>query len=560
MKGERYDVVVVGGGPNGLGIAAYLAKAGLKVCVCEERNQVGGGAENTEPIPGFRIDPHATYLYGAAAPAFEQLELWRYGFRMRYYRTLAGTVTLDGKAIIAGRFNVENTMKSIERYSKKDTTFASMIFGAKLEKELVAFLRSIYWTPPYTHNMWSESDDLPWMKVLKEKIPFLYEFIDPEKSTYEIIDDIAEFEPLKVVVGQGAWYNGPHPAWRGMGIFGLSAALLMFYSSGSPLGGMHSYMHTLLRCALAHGTKVLTNSSVEEIIVEGGEVKGVVLSESSPAQNKVILADRFVVSAVDVKQTFLKLIGPKYLDKGFLQNVKDISLKGGSLFVLHLIVRELPKYKGDAGEVFAGENYPSVVVLPGDSREYVMNQTRDIYSKRTHPKTQESCLIMVCCHDIYDRTRCPEGYHVLSPIYIQVPPPEYHIDGPEAVNKAKDEIIELMLNCLAKFAPNMTRKNIIAMFVNTPYDSELRNVGFIGGNWYATRHCEDQWWSYRPLPELVRYRTPIHKLYLCHQTSYPGGLCLMAVPYNLMHILIDDGMLKAPDWWYPSPWHIKEEG
>ncbi len=206
----------------------------------------------------------------------------------------------------------------------------------------------------------------------------------------------------------------------------------------------------------------------------------------------------------------------------------------------------------------SNKNMPLLFVLHGDSRSFILNQARDIFSFRTHPQSEESMHIMVCCHDIYDDTRCPPGYHVLSPIYIQVPPPEYHRDGPDAVNKAKWEIAEGMIELLRKFAPNMTEKNIVAKFINTPLDSEFRNTGLIGGNWYAIRECEDQWWSFRPIPELARYRTPIHKLYLCHQTSYPGGLCLLAVPYNLMHILIDDGAIEKPEWFIPSPYHISD--
>ncbi len=91
----------------------------------------------------------------------------------------------------------------------------------------------------------------------------------------------------------------------------------------------------------------------------------------------------------------------------------------------------------------------------------------------------------------------------------------------------------------------MTGDNIVDVFVNTPYDSEFRNAGHVGrqlvrrppvGRPVVPRH--------RPLPELSRYRTPIDGLYLCNQTSHPGGLCLMAVPYNLMHILIDDGIVE----------------
>ena len=51
-KDKRYDVVIVGGGSNGLGIAAYLAKCGVKVCLVEARREVGGGCETIEPIPG----------------------------------------------------------------------------------------------------------------------------------------------------------------------------------------------------------------------------------------------------------------------------------------------------------------------------------------------------------------------------------------------------------------------------------------------------------------------------------------------------------------------------
>jgi phytoene dehydrogenase-like protein len=79
---ERYDIVVVGGGHNGTTIAAYLAKCGLSVCIVEERPECGGAQENTEPVAGARIAPHAIANYGGAAPGWEQLELWKYGFRM----------------------------------------------------------------------------------------------------------------------------------------------------------------------------------------------------------------------------------------------------------------------------------------------------------------------------------------------------------------------------------------------------------------------------------------------------------------------------------------------
>jgi phytoene dehydrogenase-like protein len=82
----------------------------------------------------------------------------------------------------------------------------------------------------------------------------------------------------------------------------------------------------------------------------------------------------------------------------------------------------------------------------------------------------------------------------------------------------------------------------------------------IGGTWCGARHDKDQLFTNRPMPELARYRSPVEGLYHCHQTSaHPGGLCLMATTYNMMHILIEDGIAEPGDWWYPSPWYIPQK-
>ncbi len=151
--------------------------------------------------------------------------------------------------------------------------------------------------------------------------------------------------------------------------------------------------------------------------------------------------------------------------------------------------------------------------------------------------------------------------HIISPFYVYVPPPEYHPDGADAIDKKKEHWNAYMRQAFSQVIENLDDDNIIHHWANTPYESEFRNTGMIGGTWCGTRHCDDQFWMQRPLPELARYRTPIEGLYLCHQTAaHPGGLCLMAVTYNLMHILIEDGLAEPGDWWYPSPWYIPERG
>lgn len=560
MRDERFDVVVVGGGHNGSTIAAYLAKSGLSVCVLEARPECGGGQENTEPRPGFRIDPHATYLYGGAAPGFDQLELWKYGFRFVGYASTSGVATLDGEAANMGSRWRPDIGEETARRHGNDGSGMRLVDGLD-EPALRELLRALFWTPPHPAGFEVEPADLPWWQVFRKYVPGIWSERLLDMSYCDFLEEFVPWEPQRVLAAMGAWYCGAHPEWDGMLLPSMGGTLLFSYASGSPRGGMHTYAHSIIRCAIAHGARILTNAPVEEIVVQNGRAVGVRLAESSSWPEKTIWADKAVISGVDVKQTFLSLVGRRHLDVGFSQAVEDVSLKGGSLFVMSLITRELPKYHG-RDEWFPEDVYPSCVVAPADSMEFFRQQTRDAYSHKRAPEelTPEHLTMMICTHDQYDRTRCPEGFHVISPIYLECPPPQYDVTGPGGYNRRRDEITAAALALLERLAPNMHSDNIVDVFVNTPEDSEFRNAGMSGGNWYGARQSEDQWFGTRPLPELARYKTPIDGLYLCSQTSHPGGLCLMAVPYNLMHVLIEDGVVEPGDWWYPSPWYVPENG
>jgi phytoene dehydrogenase-like protein len=559
MGDEHFDVVVVGGGHNGTTIAAYLAKCGLSVCVLEARPECGGGQENTEPRPGFRIDPHATYLYGGAAPAFEQLELGRFGFRMVHYPSMAGIVTLDGVAANMGsRWRPDIGDEAMARYAPGGAGGARLI-EALDENAMRELLRALFWTPPHPAHHEVDPADLPWWQVFRKYLPEVFSERLVDMSYVEFLEEFVAWEPARVLGAFGAWYCGAHPSWDGMMLPSLGGTLLFSYASGAPRGGMHTYAHSIIRCAISHGARMVTNAPVEEIIVRDGRAVGVRLAEHASWPEKTIWADKAVISGTDVKQTMLHLVGKRHLDVGFTQTIEDVSLKGGSLFVMSLICRELPKYHG-RDDSFPEEIYPSCVVAPADSMEFFHAQTRDAYSHKRAPSelTPEHLTMMICAHDQYDPTRCPEGYHVLSPIYLEAPPPQYDVTGPDGINRHRDEITKAALDLLERMAPNMHSDNILEVFVNTPYDSEFRNAGMSGGNWYGARQSDDQWFGTRPTPELARYRTPIDGLYLCSQTSHPGGLCLMAVPYNLMHILIEDGVAEPGNWWYPSPWYVPD--
>ncbi len=561
MARISYDVVVVGGGPNGLGIAAYLAKCGVKVCVVEARTEIGGGCETIEPIPGFRIEPHAAFNYAGASPAWEQLELGKYGLRVVPFDVWGTAIPHDCKRVTsASRWNKQVVRESMLTWGEDVAAQTEGIYAILESPECREFLRSIYWTPPLPEGYSRDPKDLPWVKAIK-KVPLLGQVYDDswlEMSTLDVTNILTTTDAQKVGICIAAWDSGPGFLSKGMGIVGAAITFLIMYSSGVFLGGMHSYAHATMRAALAHGATFYTNSPVEEIIVQDGEAKGVRVGGKGPMADKVIWADRAVISDIHVKDTFLKVIDKKHLDRGFYQKVKDISLNGGSLMKVDLIVKELPRFRGKAGEFM--DKYPGGgCVFPVDRLDVLTNHRKAVDAEFRFPRFGKDEIVLRSLRSsIYDPTRCPPGYHVIYNFW-PLPVPEYYVGGIENYNKHKEEQVEGMLEMYREYCTNMGDDNIVAKFAMTPLDSSFRNMGFVGGNWEGIRPCDDQWYDRRPLPECGRYRTPIDKLYLVNQTSYPGGLALMAVPYNLMHILIEDLNLKPGGWWYPSPYYASDK-
>jgi len=142
-------------------------------------------------------------------------------------------------------------------------------------------------------------------------------------------------------------------------------------------------------------------------------------------------------------------------------------------------------------------------------------------------------------------------------------PPEYNVDAPDAADKIKKQVEAYMRKAFSGPLDGLDDDNVIIHWSTAPFEMIHRNRSLIGGTWCGRRHCDDQLFANSPIigAGLGRYRTPIDGLYLCHQTSgHPGGLCLMAIPYNLMHILIEDGIAEPGEWWYPSPYYIPEKG
>ncbi len=564
-KDERFDIVIIGGGPNGMTTAAYLAKSGLSVCLLEERTECGGACETQEPIPGVRIYPHAILMYASAAPGFEQLELWRYGFRMNWDPMDPTTDANTALTCTDGYRMISN--KDMEGWA----ILGGMLGQPPFTKEL---LRATFWCPPHPPEVEVTDDNVPYMQVYKQHLPEVWTHELREKTMFDILDEYCETEHFKTTMAYAAWASGAAAHWEGVAIPAIACAqLLTLTNTGKtsyPRAGMHGYFHAIHRCAVHNGAVIRTSCPVDEILIDDGKAVGVRLRETAASGGKTIRANKAVIAACDVHQAFLKLVGPGHLDPAFIRNIKDISLKNQTLYVSQFFTKKPlqfnTKFKKYAEGRGAGPHLvPNGAVYPVDSREIYYADVADVDAFKTKPTIDPKYKMYFYAPSLaWDPTDC-QGYHpkghVSAPFEMVLTSPDYHIEGEDAPDKYKEENNAYMRKCYSYMFDGLDDDNIIHHWTASGREVELRNTGLIGGTWAGSRHCEDQLWGNRPCEGLERYRSPIDGLYHAHQTSgHPGGLCLMAIPYNLMHILIEDGVAEPGKWWYAAPEYIPQEG
>ncbi len=562
-KDERFDVVIVGAGPNGMTTAAYLARCGLSVCVLEERTECGGACETQEPIPGVRIYPHAMLMYASPAPGFEQLELHKYGFRMEWNDIIIANESFASLACTDGWRPISDTDKL--GWAKLGGLLGSPPFTREL-------MRATFWCPPHPADVEVTDDNVPYMQVYKKHQPDVYTHELREMTMFDLMDEHLESEHFKTGMAFAAWASGAAGHWEGVAVpAALCVQLLTLPNTGRnsiPRGGLHGYFHAIHRAAVHKGAVVRTGCPVDEILIDDGRATGVRLRETAAMGGRVIRANKAVIAACDVHQAFLKMVGPRHLDPGFIRKVKDISLKNQTLYVSVFHTREplrlKPAFEDGAPHRYAGHQ-PALGIYPCDSREIYYDNVADVDGRKGQPTVPpERALWFQTPPQSFDPTDCqahyPRGY-ISNAFEIAVTSPDYHKEGEDAPDAHKAEMDAYMRQAYSQMLDGLEDDNLLHHWSATGRDVEFRNTGLIGGTWCGSRHDEDQLWTNRPILELARYRTPIEGLYHAHQTSgHPGGLCLMAIPYNLMHILIEDGIAEPGPWWYPSPYYIPQAG
>ena len=477
----KYDVVIIGGGHNGLVAACYLAKGGLKTLVLERREVVGGGAA---------LD-HAT---GPFAPQIATDLGLKLEMVMPKVRVLA--LSDDGRSLCIYNNDVGATVREIEKFSAKD---------AKVYPEFVESFRRIGQVLQPLLAMTPPSIDRPSKGDVWQlgKIGLAFRGLG-KKDEYRLL----RWGPMAVADLVGEWFEtellratvaarGIHGAFAGPWSAGTSLGLLWQAAlDGNAIapattvkGGMGALTTAFADAAKRAGAEIRTSTEVTRI--EGAKV---ILRDGQEVEA------RAVVSNADPRTTFLNLVDPVELDPNFLLKMRNYRAPG-TVAKINLTLSELPAFRGvDDKEKLTGR------IHIGPEIDYL---ERAFDASKYGEFSREPYL------DIVIQPR--EGKHVMS-IHAQFAP--YKLKEGDWVTR-REEFANVVIDRISRYAPNL-RDLIRETQIITPVDLE-QTYGLSGGHIHHGEQTLDQFFTFRPLIGWAQYRTPLKHLYLCGAGTHPGG-------------------------------------
>lgn len=499
------EVIIIGGGVNGLTCAAYLAKAGVKPTVLEATDRVGGGARTEEIAPGF----HAPVLAHAAGPfgggIVDELGLRRYGLEFIPNEVSVAALAPDAPPLLLYE-DAKRTVQSIRALSAHDADawprFVASMAGIS---RVIATLYSATPAPvddPGGRDLWALLRTLRAFRALGK--PDAYRLLRwGPMAVADLVGECFEHERVRAAVAADGIFGtrfGPWSAGSGMVLLLRAANEAMApRKSWFARGGPGAIATALERAVRGAGGDVRTNARVARVIVEAERARGVVLADGTE------LRARGVISAAHPKHTFLQLCDPVDLAPEFLWRMRNYR-SHGSLAKVNLALRGLPSFTGLDR---AGSSGRIRIAPDVDYLERAFDHSK--YGRfATEP------YIELTIPTILDPSLAPEGSHVLS-AYVQFAPFELR-DG--TWDTARDAFAATVLGTLERYAPGL-RSLIVSQQVITPLDLE-RQYGFIGGHIFHGELALDQLLTMRPLLGWGQYRTPIRDLYLCGSGTHPG--------------------------------------
>ncbi|MGY1458788.1 phytoene desaturase family protein [Luteimonas sp. A534] len=509
----RDDVLIIGGGHNGLVCAAYLAGAGLKVRVLERRGIVGGAAVTEEFHPGFR-NSVASYTVSLLNPqVIADLRLAQHGLCV-VERPYSNFLPLpDGRAF---RLGGEHGTAEVAKWSARDAARLPDYF-AMLERVVVVLRELMQLTPPNVSDGFVLADWLASASVARRlgrlDMRGRRDLLDLfTKSAGELLDHWFESEPLKAALGWDSVVgNFASPYTPG------SAYVLLHHvfgevngkqgAWGHAIGGMGAITQAMAAECAARGVAIETDVEVARVLVEGGRAVGVALADGRE------LRAAAVASNLNPKLLYTKLVPREHLDDDTARRIERYRCGSGT-FRMNVALSELPDFTAAPGTALQPHHQSGILV--GHSLRYFEQAYFDAKSKEHNAGWSRAPIVELVISSTLDDTLAPPGQHVAS-LFCQHVNPD--VDG--GWDAHRDTVAGLMIDTVDTVAPNF-RASVLGYEALTPLDLE-RRFGLVGGDIFHGSLGLDQLFSARPLLGQGNYRGALKALYLCGSGTHPGG-------------------------------------
>ncbi len=523
---KKYDAIIIGAGHNGLTNAAYLAKAGLDVLVLEKNAYIGGATVSRELYPNWKYS-NCSYVCSLLRPEIiRDLELPRHGLQVVPY---GGGVTFQENGDYFGNHaDHERMLRELARHSKRDAS-AYERYEADVMKQTRLIRPFLMRTPPDPTSL--KPRDLKELSVLAKSFGSMGEEALADTMRFwtmsigDFLDEYFESDVIK------AHLAGSGIIGTALGVYspGTAYVLLHHYMGdvdgsvgawGFARGGMGAVSAALSASFQSFGGTIQCDAEVAQIIVKNGKAKGVAL-----ANGDELYAD-IVVSNLDPKRTFLKIMDEGDLPADVVKKAKNFKIRGSS-GKLNIALDGLPTFTGlpKDSPLCLGEKHFS------DSLQK-MERAYDEWKDGTWSK--DPYVDMLIPTQI-DPTMAPPGKHMMS-VFVQYAPPKIHGGDWTAEDKAGFE--KTVIDQISNYSPDF-KDLILHCETRTPQDIE-NEVGLTEGNIFMGELTFDQLLFNRPFPGYAQYRGPVKGMYMCSSGTHPGGGVMAAPGANAAREILMD--------------------